>query len=200
MRAWFRRVLLADGARTRTTTGRWADTLLAFDDLADARRRCRGWPWNRAEWHLSCGAQVQGWLVRYSHGMDRIELVRRHPILFHMAEDGTWPAIQAHGLLSTKALVDLYNPRDAVRASILQGVRRDSILLERPGIGRAIVRDQGPLKFLDECLVPGTTRQEFLDLLNGRVFFWLTRERLPAVADCGTLPDSPPTGPSARHC
>jgi hypothetical protein len=42
----------------------------------------------------------------------------------------------------------------------------------------AVVRDQGPLKFLDRCLTPGTTPQDYLDALNSRVFFWLTYERL----------------------
>jgi hypothetical protein len=115
---------------------------------------------------------------RYPPGMDRAQLVQEHPMLFHMAEDGTWPAIQAHGLLSTQALVDLYDPEPTVRASILDRVRTKSIVLDHPEYGRAVVRDQGPLKFLDRCLTPGTTPQEYLDALNSRVFFWLTRERL----------------------
>jgi hypothetical protein len=41
-----------------------------------------------------------------------------------------------------------------------------------------VIRDQGPLKFLDRCLEPGTTPEEYLAALNGRVFFWLTAERV----------------------
>ncbi|AUG81333.1 hypothetical protein CFP65_6688 [Kitasatospora sp. MMS16-BH015] len=112
--------------------------------------------------------------------MDRAQLTDEHPILFHMAEDGTWPSIQKHGLLSTKALVDLYDPPPADRAAILQNRRSAGFVLEDPARGRAVVRDQKPLQRLDR-LAPGTTPQEFLDLLNGRVFFWLTHARLDTL-------------------
>jgi hypothetical protein len=95
-----------------------------------------------------------------------------------MAEDGTWPSIQAHGLLSTKALVDLWNPQSDQRDAILATVRRTSITLTDPNLGQAVIRDQRPLKFLNERLLPDTSPQQFLDALNSRVFFWLTRERL----------------------
>lgn len=95
-----------------------------------------------------------------------------------MAEDGTWPSIQALGLLSTKALVDLYRPEPHVRTEILGAMRRNSIVLDHPEYGRAVIRDQGPLKFLNESLTPGTAPQEYLAALNSRVFFWLTREGL----------------------
>ena len=110
--------------------------------------------------------------------MQRDELVARHPVLYHMAEDGTWPSIQAHGLLSTQALVDLFGPEPDARTEILQQVRSRSITLRDPALGSVVVRDQKPLKFLTECLLPGTSPQQFLDALNGRVVFWLTRERL----------------------
>ena len=106
------------------------------------------------------------------------QLIENHPVLFHMAEEGTWPQIEEHGLLSTLALVDLFNPPSHVRQEILGSVRRKSITLQNPQHGVAVVRDQGPLKFLDRVLEEGTTFQEYLDLLNGRVFFWATYERL----------------------
>ena len=110
--------------------------------------------------------------------MRRDDLVARHPVLYHMAEDGTWPSIQVHGLLSTQALVDLFGPPPDVRDAILREVRPRSITLNDSTLGSAVIRDQKPLKFLAECLVPGTSPQQFLDALNGRVFFWLTRDRL----------------------
>lgn len=106
------------------------------------------------------------------------QLVAKHPILFHMAEDATWPSIQRHGLLSTRALVDLYDPAPEQRAAILNNIRRTSIALANPIHGIAVVRDQGPLKFLDRVLEDDTTVQEYLDQLNGRVFFWATQGRL----------------------
>lgn len=113
--------------------------------------------------------------------MQRDELVSKYPVIYHMAEESTWPSIQERGLLSTQALVDLYDPEPVIRTAILGAVRRSSLLLEDPTLGRTVIRDQRPLKFLGECLLPGTSQQEFLDVLNGRVFFWLTRRRLETL-------------------
>ena len=110
--------------------------------------------------------------------MNVSEFTERYPRVFHMAADGSWPSIQEYGLLSTLALVDLYEPTTALADAILTAVRRRSYVLSREGLPDATVRDQLPLKFLRACLLPGTTEQEFLDELNGRVFFWLTAERL----------------------
>lgn len=106
------------------------------------------------------------------------QLVKEHPVVFHMAEDGTWPSIRTQGLLSTRALVDLYQPAFAVSEAILNTVRRSRIVLARSGLAPAVIRDQLPLKYLEQGLTDGTTPKEYLALLNGRVFFWLTRERL----------------------
>lgn len=110
--------------------------------------------------------------------MDRQQVIDLYPRLFHMAADGAWPSIEERGLLSTTALVDLYDPPPPVRAQILNGVRRTSVALQREGLPDALVRDQRPLKFIDQCLLPGVTLQEYLDALNGRVFFWVSPERL----------------------
>ena len=95
-----------------------------------------------------------------------------------MADDGTWPSIASHGLMSTRALVNLFDPPEDIRRSLLEQVRRTSTTLNHPSYGTVVVRDQGPLKFLDRCLTTGTTPQDFLNELNGRVFFWLSRDRL----------------------
>jgi hypothetical protein len=113
--------------------------------------------------------------------MDVQQLVDAHPRLYHMAEDGTWPSIQVYGLLSTQAIVDRYRPPAAVAAQILTRVRRDSITLQDSQLGSVTIRDQRPLKFLSQCLADGTTEQQFLDELNGRVFFWVTQERLAGL-------------------
>ncbi|MDP7724193.1 hypothetical protein [Mycobacterium sp. TY814] len=106
------------------------------------------------------------------------EFVSRYPTLYHMAEEGAWPSIQRHSLLSTAAIVDLFQPTAGVRDAILSEVRRSSIILRRDGFDDVTVRDQLPLKFLDACLKEGVSRQAFLDALNGRVYFWVAEERL----------------------
>ena len=106
--------------------------------------------------------------------VDAAQLAGLHPTVYHMAEDGSWPSIRDRGLLSTKAIVDLYQPGEEVKAEILTAVRRKKITLTRDGLPDVTIRDQLPAKFLDVCLEEGVTPQEFLDALNGRVFFWVS--------------------------
>jgi hypothetical protein len=101
-----------------------------------------------------------------------------YPTLYHMAEDGTWPSIRQRGLLSTQAIVDLYQPDADVREQILSTVRRDKIKLTSAALGEMTIRDQRPAKFLKECMSDGVSPQDYLDALNGRVFFWLRLSRL----------------------
>jgi hypothetical protein len=95
-----------------------------------------------------------------------------------MAEDGTWPSIRQRGLLSTQAIVDLYQPDADVRDQILSTVRRDKIKLTSAALGEMIIRDQRPAKFLKDCMNDGVSPQDYLDARNGRVFFWLRLSRL----------------------
>lgn len=108
------------------------------------------------------------------------ELIRDCPTLYHMAERGSWPSIQRHGLLSTSALLDLYDVQGARREAI-EGCRRpEGVSIEHPVLGRAAIRDQKPMDDagLRMCLLDGLTPEDWYRCLNGRVFFWLTRERL----------------------
>src|ERR1700677_1926249 len=113
--------------------------------------------------------------------VDAAQLIALHPTAYHMAEDGSWPSIRERGLLSTEAIVDLYQPGDDIRAQILTVVRRKKITLAREGLPDVTIRDQLPAKFLRECLHEGVTVQDYLDALNGRVFFWLSAGRLKTL-------------------
>ncbi|MDQ2880381.1 MAG: hypothetical protein M3Y48_03745 [Actinomycetota bacterium] len=110
------------------------------------------------------------------------QLAELYPRLFHMANVGSWPAIQSEGLLSTRQLVDACNPAEAVRDAILRRRRPRSITLTHPRQGPVVVRDQGPLREdnLHACL-SGMTVQEWLDMLNDRVFFWLHPDKLSTL-------------------
>lgn len=108
------------------------------------------------------------------------DLIALHPRLWHMAADGSWPSIQKYGLLSTAALLDLYGYTGEQRLA-LEAVRRpESVKIIADGLPGAIVRDQKPMsdKALTRCLRDGLTPIEWYRLLNEKVFFWLTRERL----------------------
>jgi hypothetical protein len=106
--------------------------------------------------------------------MEIHELIDYYPRLYHMAADGSWPSIQAHGLLSTASLVDLFEVPEPRRTKLLTHHRPRSILLEHPVHGRAVIRDQQPLQpgKLAQLLTDMTINQ-WLQLLNRHVFFWM---------------------------
>jgi hypothetical protein len=111
--------------------------------------------------------------------MERDELTRTYPLLFHMAEAGSWESIKEHGLRSTTALLDLFEYAEKERR-LIESVRRpQSVDIAHPQWGTARIRDQKPLqvKRLEQILV-GMTVEEWCVTLNNRVFFWATEERL----------------------
>lgn len=108
------------------------------------------------------------------------ELLADCPTLYHMAEHGSWASILERGLLSTTALLDLYEIIGVERKDIEERRRPLSVALERTGLPRAVVRDQKPMDDggLRRCLPSHLTPREWYRLLNAKVFFWLTEERL----------------------
>jgi hypothetical protein len=101
--------------------------------------------------------------------MDPDELIERFPRVFHVTEAGAWASIRHHGLLSTSALRDLFEVEDPLRSRIETQPRPDSVVLEHPAAGRAVIRDNRPLRLdvLGRCL-DGTVA-DWCRLLNARV-------------------------------
>lgn len=118
--------------------------------------------------------------------MDSADLARHYPRLYHMAEAGSWDSIELHGLLSTGALLDLFEVDDAKRATILRQRRPVSVPLAHDMHGAAVVRDQIPLREgpLRSCLTD-MSLEEWLELLNSRVFFWLDEPHLETLLGAG---------------
>jgi len=112
-------------------------------------------------------------------GISTTQLAGIYPRLYHMAEEGTWDSIRTNGLLSTSALLDFYEIEGQERLAIEREHRPESRTIEHITHGRAVIRDQKPMKeaLLQRCLV-GLTPNEWYEILNGKVFFWLTWERL----------------------
>ena len=108
------------------------------------------------------------------------ELIRDCPTLFHMAEAGAWPSIRRHGLLSASALLDLYGVAGADRIALEAERRPERFALRAAGLEGVMIRDQKPMDDagLARCLVGGMIPADWYRLLNGKVFFWLTRARL----------------------
>ncbi|MEF2070182.1 DUF7002 family protein [Consotaella aegiceratis] len=119
------------------------------------------------------------------------ELVEDCPVLYHMAARGSWPSIQEHGLLSTTALLDLFEIAGEAREAIESQRRREMAILVHPAFGKAVIRDQKPMddRALQRCLSDGLTPRDWYELLNGRVFFWLTRSRLHRLLSAGPYRD-----------
>lgn len=107
-------------------------------------------------------------------------LASRFPRLYHMAEEGSWPSIKQHGLLSTCALLDLFCITGRTRVRIEESHRAESVVIKHPIHGEATIRDQKPMSDngLLRCLEAGITPSLWYKTLNKKVFFWLTRERL----------------------
>jgi hypothetical protein len=119
--------------------------------------------------------------------MDAATFAERYPRLWHMAEVENWALIQTQGLLSTSALLDLFDVTGTERQEIESSYRGESVVIEHPKHGKATIRDQGPMhsdavvaRFLDDL-----TPAEWYRTLNSRVFFWLTEERLERLLGAG---------------
>ena len=97
-----------------------------------------------------------------------VDLTRLYPEAYHMAADGSWPSIARHGLLSTAALVERWEVASAgIRSSLLEQRRPDSVAIEHPEHGVAIVRDHKPINeaSLADALIDMTSEQWF-EVLN----------------------------------
>jgi hypothetical protein len=127
-------------------------------------------------------------------GVTPEELATLYPRLYHMAEAGSWESIAKYGLLSTSALLDLFEIKGRERLHIESRRRAQSYELSHPTHGRAVVRDQKPIiesklrAALRDCTV-----KRWYRLLNRRVFFWLSRERLNTLLSARQYREKPHT-------
>ena len=96
-----------------------------------------------------------------------------------MAQCGSWPYISEYGLLSTTALLSLFEKTGAERSEIESQWRPCSIQIDHPKYGKAVVRDQKPARpdWMEKVL-EGVTLEQWYRFLNGKVFFWLTEENV----------------------
>jgi uncharacterized protein DUF7002 len=111
------------------------------------------------------------------------ELVERYPKLYHMAAAGSWPGIERHALRSTMALLDLFEVEGSDRERIESQHRPESETIHHPRYGTAVIRDQKPMSDggLVRALQDGLKPRDWYGILNKKVFFWLTRERLETL-------------------
>jgi hypothetical protein len=108
------------------------------------------------------------------------KLLQRYPFVYHMAEVGTWPSIQRRGLLSTTASLDALGIAGAQRAALESAYRPEMSHLRPGGADDIVLRDQRPMppRRLVQALPDGVTTEQWYRLINGKVFFWVSPERL----------------------
>ena len=109
------------------------------------------------------------------------------PTLYHMASRDSWPSIRQHGLLSTEALVDLFEISGRFRNKVLSKHRPESTVLLHEEHGSAVIRDQKPMSDggLRRCLPAEITPSDWYRFLNRKVFFWATAFRLESFLNAG---------------
>lgn len=112
--------------------------------------------------------------------MNIVEFVGKYPELYHMAEKDSWTSIRKFGLLSVTAILDLFAYDGARRERIESQWRPEKITVRDPVKGSIVIRDQKPMPpdALAPCLIGGIQPSDWYKLLNGRSFFWVSRDRL----------------------
>lgn len=112
--------------------------------------------------------------------MNLEKLIELYPRVYHMAERGAWDSIRTHGLMSATAVLDHLKVEGNDR-SRFESEHRDQKMDVRAGHPSNIVlRDQKPMPEgrLLQALTDGTTPQQWYELINEKVFFWVEEERL----------------------
>ena len=124
------------------------------------------------------------------NGITIEELSGRFALLYHMAQLGSWPSVEEHGLLSTTALLDRFEVGGDERFRIESCHRPESITINHAVHGRAVIRDQKPMsdRSVRKALAGGLKPADWYRELNSRVFFWLTEERLNTFMNARAYP------------
>jgi hypothetical protein len=108
---------------------------------------------------------------------------RRIARIYHLVDERNWTSIQKRGLLSTNRLA----AAEGIDPAALKRHRTNSLMLPS-GIR---IRDQRPMppNILARALTDGATPEDWYDLLNSMVFFWVDPERLNRQRKaCGAAP------------
>ncbi|MBA2529092.1 MAG: hypothetical protein H0V19_03880 [Euzebyales bacterium] len=115
--------------------------------------------------------------------MDVEDFTARYPRLLHLADAQSWPSIEQRGLLSAAELVRRWEVPSGDADMWLAQKRAELVYLDHPRLGRAVLRDQHPLKdhLLAPALTGGMTVEGWLRLLNSFVFFFTSKVRLDSL-------------------
>ena len=105
-------------------------------------------------------------------------------IAYHLVDASNWASVQNYGLISARRLME-------VCGGIEYGAFRHHRSASRRLASGVLIRDQRPMppKALMRCLTSGLTPEDWFELLNSKVFFWLDPKRLNRQRlACGASP------------
>lgn len=116
------------------------------------------------------------------------QLAARHSYLYHVTSPDAWPSIERHGLRSTKSLLDLFEVPAEMCHEVTTRRRTTEISVGHPVHGRATIHDNRPLSeaALARCLDDGLRPEDWLALLNQRVFFWVDHDGVDSLLGART--------------
>ena len=104
---------------------------------------------------------------------ERILMSQPIETAYHLVDASNWDSVRNHGLMSARRLMEACGEMDCGSA------RRHRPASRRLASG-VLIRDQGPMpaKALMRCLRSGLRPEDWFELLNSKVFFWLDPSRL----------------------
>jgi hypothetical protein len=93
--------------------------------------------------------------------------------VYHLVDAGNWPSVQKSGLMSARRLMEASGKAGDIAP------RRHRSAAQRLASG-VLIRNQKPMPpaALARCLRSGLKPDDWFELLNSKVFFWLDVERL----------------------
>jgi hypothetical protein len=102
------------------------------------------------------------------------DFAEKHPRLYHLTDPDAQPSIMRLGLLPTSTLLTLFEVGASERPAYERRRRRETMTLSHPAHGTLRIADNLPLteNALTTCLDDGLTPEDWLLMLNARVFFW----------------------------
>jgi hypothetical protein len=108
------------------------------------------------------------------------EFSEKHPHLFHITRKQVLPSILKHGLLPASGLLRLCDLPEADCVAIETTRRAQSLEIHHEQHGTIVLTDNKPLSTtaLAKCLDDGLLPEDWMKLLNGRVFFWADQDNL----------------------
>ena len=113
-------------------------------------------------------------------GVEPDMIAELYPRVYHLTHVDNWALIQRIGLLSASALLDLFGIDGEARRALESSNRRELVPIRSDEYGVAILRDQKPMddRGLERALTDGIRPEEWYEIVNKHVFFWVDRGRV----------------------